>query len=240
MNYFWEVALKADDLAIPRERLHYVPAKNCSPYIEASFIDLNEDCLYWLDIEGNPLYRFTSIFGAVFQPDLDKTASGEPNEYGMRTARETFFNAVMQYMIQLDLRQGLCHQEYYLRFILQDFLDGVGGKDFVEGIRQFDHHELRRVLCCILQLYQCGYSLAVFRRAMRAVYPNSLVYASNDKPHEILAYIGKKETRPEQLKIAFLQDVFLPINYTVHLFWEHHFGIIDVEVTMELDEMVLF
>lgn len=34
--------------------------------------------------------------------------------------------------------------------------------------------------------------------------------------------------------------MFLPINYHVFLFWEHHFGIIDVEETMMVDEMVLF
>lgn len=34
--------------------------------------------------------------------------------------------------------------------------------------------------------------------------------------------------------------MFLPIYYHVFIFWEHHFGIIDVEETMELDHMVLF
>lgn len=240
MNYFWEVALRADDLAIPRERLRYIPAKSCSPYIEVSFVDLNEDSLQGREIEGNPLYRFTAVFGKIFDANLERKGDGEPDEYGMRAVRETFFNAVMQYMIQLDLRQGLCHQEYYLRFILRDFLDGICGKINAIRIDQFDHTALRRILCCVLDLYRCGFSLALFRRAMRAVYPNSLVYASNDRPHELLAYIGMKETEKEQMKINFLQEVFLPINYTVHLFWEHHFGIVDVDVTMKLDEMVLF
>lgn len=240
MNYFWEVALRADDLGIPRESLQYVPAKSCSPYIEVSFVDLNEDSLYGQKIEGNPLYRFTSIFGRIFDANLDKTDGGAPNGQGLRQARELFFTGVMQFIIQLDLRQGLCHEEYYLRFILHDLLNGVGGRPYAAGIGQFNHRELRRVLGCLLQLYQCGFSLALFRRAMRAVYPDSLVYASNDLPHEILVYIGMNETEKESQKIDFLQNAFLPINYTVHLFWEHHFGIIDVDVTMELDEMVLF
>ena len=44
----------------------------------------------------------------------------------------------------------------------------------------------------------------------------------------------------EQQKVDFLINVFLPLNFTTHLFWERHFGIVDVDVTMELDEMVLF
>lgn len=239
MNYFWEVALRADDLGIPREKLHYIPAAACSPYIEASFLDLNEDSLGDGIVEGNPLYRFTSIFGQVFDANLD-VADAEGNLYGMRKAREVLFDVVMQYMISLDLRQGLCHSEYYLRFILKDFLKNVCGADCAAGVDAFSHIELRKVLSCILGLYRCGFSLTIFRRAMRAIYPDSLVYANNDHAHELLAYIGKKETEKEHRKIKFLQDVFLPINYTIHLFWEHHFGIIDVDVTMELDEMVLF
>ena len=56
----------------------------------------------------------------------------------------------------------------------------------------------------------------------------------------MLVYIGQKETEKERERVEFLRDMFLPVHYQVYLFWEHHFGIIGVEETMELDEMVLF
>ena len=34
--------------------------------------------------------------------------------------------------------------------------------------------------------------------------------------------------------------MFLPVSFKVHLFWENHFGIIDVDETMEIDEIALF
>ncbi len=52
--------------------------------------------------------------------------------------------------------------------------------------------------------------------------------------------MGVREEKEEQNRLKFLQDMFLPLNCEVFLFWEHHFGIIDVKETMELDEMVLF
>ena len=61
-----------------------------------------------------------------------------------------------------------------------------------------------------------------------------------DTARELLIYIGRPETGCEQQKVDFLINVFLPLNFTTHLFWERHFGIVDVDVTMELDEMVLF
>lgn len=43
-----------------------------------------------------------------------------------------------------------------------------------------------------------------------------------------------------KVRLQFLQDMFLPIDHQVYLFWEHHFGIIGVEETMVVDEVVLF
>lgn len=231
MNYFWEVALIADDCGVPRESLRLRPAKSYSPYIEASFVDLNQTSVQNEGtIEGNPLLRFTPVFSRIL----------DINTLGLEKTRELFFDVVMQYMIQLDLRQGLCHEEYYLRFILQDFMQGACGVKYMDVLDQFDHVQIRQLLCSCLQLFHCGYSLSIFRRAIRAAYPDSLVYSSNDAPRELLIYIGMKDTEIERKKVQFLLDVYLPINYKTYLFWEHHFGIVDVDVTMELDEMVLF
>ena len=114
------------------------------------------------------------------------------------------------------------------------------GKDAAFIIRSFEKEKLRQLLRLILKLYQCGSSVYLFREVMRYLYPDSLVYASNEDVRQILIYVGRKETETEQKKLEFLQGMFLPIYYHVFIFWEHHFGIIDVEETMELDHMVFF
>lgn len=230
MQYLWEVALRADEDGVAREALQYVPAKVYSPYMEVSFLDLNTKQIEERVIEANPLYRFADVFGEVF--DINLTAS--------RQTRELLFDVCMQFMIQLDLRQGLTKDEYYLRFILRDILDGAYGAEAARAVGFFSARELRNVLACLLALDRCGGALALFRRAMRIVYPKSLVYLSNEIFREILIYIGRKETEAEREKVAFLLEFFLSPDYTAHLFWEHHFGIIDIEETMELGEMELF
>lgn len=230
MNYLWEVALRADDAAIPRESLRYVPAAICSPYIEVSFADLNQAQLDERLIEANPLYRFTDIFAKIFDINLGQSPK----------LRRLFFHICMQYFIQADLRQGLSKSEYYLRFILRDLLRGACGPAMARAMRLFTPTEQRRLLGCMLTRYRCDCSIILFRQAMRAAYPDALVYASNDNYREILLYIGKKDTPEERARVECILDTFLPINYVTHLFWEHHFGIIDIEVTMMLDEMVLF
>lgn len=230
MNYIWEVALKADACNVKRENLRYVAARIYSPYIEASFVDLNQGVIDDMQIEVNALYRFSRIFEQILDINL----------VACEKTRHILLDICLQYFIQTNLRQGMSKSAYYLRFILRDLLRKVCQEEMSIAIQYFSSVELKKVLICILIRMKTSCSIILFRQVMRAVYPDSLVYSNNEVYRELLIYIGKKETEAERAKIDFLIDTFLPINYTTHLFWEHHFGIIDVDITMQLDEMVLF
>lgn len=231
MNYAWEVALAADRAGIPRERLRFVPVGDGSPYTELVQEILNGQGPGEGETEVgiNPLYRFAEIFSSVFDRNL--------TEY--RQTREAVFRVFMQYMIRLDLRQGMSRQEYAVGFLYRDIMAGVFGQEAVRAMGAFDGGSLRHLMRLVLKLYRCGSSLALFREAVRFLYPDSLVYASNDERRELYIYVGVAETEAERGKLDFLQGMFLPLDYRVFLFWEHHFGIIGVDETMELDEMVL-
>ena len=230
MNYAWEAALVADRMGIRRENLRFVPAEDGSPYTELVQEMLNGQELEEAEAKINPLYRFAEVFSSVFDRNIE--------DY--RQTREAFFRVFMQYMVQLDLRQGLSRQEYAVGFLFRDILAGVFGPEAAWVIQTFGGDRLRHLLRLILKLYRCGSSVGLFREVMRFLYPDSLVYASNDEVRELLIYVGVKETEGEKGKLDFLKGMFLPVNYRVFLFWEHHFGIIGVEETMELDKMVLF
>ncbi len=222
--------MAADEAGIPREDLRYAPVRNGSPYTEVTREFMNKKGLESYKVEFNPLYRFSGVFSNLFDINLE----------GYETTRQLFIEIVMQYLIQLDLRQGLSRQEYALRFLLRDLLGGVCGGQAARVVEHFEKEKIRRLLRLVLKLYQCGSSIYLFKEVIRCMYSGSLVYASNEAVCQVLVYIGQKETEKEREQVEFLRDMFLPVHYQVYLFWEHHFGIIGVEETMELDEMVLF
>lgn len=230
MNYAWEVSLAADAAGISREELRFVPVRNGSPYMEAAFETINTTKLNQKEVEVNPLYRFADVFSGVC----------DANVKGMEITREVFIDVCIHYFVQLDLRQGLSKQEYVLRLLLKDLLACVCAGQAGRVTEQIEKGKMRRLMRLILKLYHCGSSIYLFKEVMRCMYPDSLVYANNDAIRQILIYVGMKETGTERERLEFLQDTFLPINYQVFLFWDRHFGIIDVEETMVLDEMVLF
>lgn len=230
MNYAWEVVLEADKNLIPRENLRFHPVNNGSPYTEAVFENFNINYIDETKIDINPLYRFSDEFSDIFDINL----------CGLECTRELMFDILMHYFVELDLRQGMDRQEYSIRFLLNDLLEGVCGLYTAETIVLFGKKHLHRLLQLILKLYKCGSSIDILKEVMRYLYPNSLVYVNNDNIRQILIYVGKNKTDIERKKLEFLQRVFLPIYYDVFIFWECHFGIIDVEETMELDNMVIF
>ena len=230
MNYAWEAALEADRCGIQREDLRYVPVRDGSPYTEVVQEEINNRKIKKKEVEINPLYRFAREMAEVFDRNL--------TEY--EDTRMVFFDVFMHYISCLDLRQGLSKQEYALRFLLHDLLKGTCGAAAARVVGDFEKGKLRDLLRLILKLYRCGSSVSLFKEVMRRMYPDSLVYASNETARQVLVYVGVKEEERERQRLEFLRDMFLPINYHVFLFWEHHFGIIDVEETMMVDEMVLF
>lgn len=230
MNYAWEVALAADRSGMKREDVRYVPAQKVSPYVEVLQEDINIRDIGNGTVEVNPLFRFAREFSDLFDVNLE----------GLEKTREIFFDISLQYLVHWDLREGMSKQEYELRFLLRDLLDGVCGKQVSGAITRIPGEKLRFVLRLIRKRYRCGGSLGLFREGMRCLYPDSLVYASREEAHQLMIYVGKKETEEEQERMELLLGMFLPLCYEVKLFWEHHFGILDVEETMVLGEMVLF
>ncbi|WP_250277266.1 hypothetical protein [[Clostridium] colinum] len=230
MNYTWEVAIKADKSNIKRENLNYKPTRYGSPYMEVAFENINTRQIEEHIIEVNPLYRFQNIFMELFDINLEK----------YKDTREYFFDIFMQYMIQLDLRQGYSKKEYYYKFILKEILNKFYSNQNIEAIKCFNKEEVYIIFCFVVRLYNCGSSVFLFKQIMRKLYKKSIVYASNDYVDEYLIYIGRKETEKERQKIKFIVGMFLPINFKIHLFWENHFGIIDVDETMKIDEISIF
>lgn len=230
MNYAWEVVLQAEKNNIDRDSLRFVEAYNPSPYMEVSVIDLNQESPEEELIEINPIYRLQDVFGTLFDRNIT----------GMEQTRELFFDVCMHYIVQMDLREGLSEEDYYCKLAENDIRNGRYGTPVKECFSLFDKAEQKTILLSYLQLLKTGNYLEEFRKALIRIYPRAYVYENNETVCELLVYLGVKESEQERQRAAFLKEMFLPIQETVHWFYEHHFGIIGVDETMMMDEMVIF
>lgn len=230
MNYAWEAVLQAEKNNKEREELRFVEATNPSPYIEVSVMDLNLDSPEENRVEVNPLYRLGDVFTQLFDPNIE----------GMAQLKEVFFDICMHYVLQLDLREGLSKEEYYYRLISHDIYNGKYGEPAKYRFDLFDKQEQKSIVQCYIQLLKSGNYLEEFRGVLLRLYNNAFIYENNETAYELLVYLGVTESEKETERTAFIQEMFLPMQETVHWFYGHHFGIIGVDETMMMDEMVIF
>lgn len=229
MNYVWEAVLTGEDNGIDRGGLRFVPAKNPSPYVEVSFADLNITELEERRVEVNPLYRFAAVFEELFGPDN--------REY--EKLREIFMDVFLHYAAETDLLSGMHRQEYYFWFLMVELQGGTFGGQAAEAMELFNKRERRLIVTSLLGLYRSGYYEEIFRQLIRQLYENAIVYGGCDKADALYLYVGRRETETERKRIGFLTDTFLPLNEDVRVFYDRHFGILDVEETMQTDKILL-
>lgn len=230
MNYIWDVLLKAYNEGIPRENIKFLPAAVYSPYMEIAFTDVNTNSLLEeTTIEINPYYRFYEIFKDLFHVDLEES----------KELREVLFDIVIHYLGELDLKQGLTKQEFYKRFIMTDIIKGLYGEKLREATEDLNSYELNSLLNSMIALYSTGTSLHLFKKITRTMFKNSIIYVSQDNPKELLIYLGEYINEKSKKKIDMIINLFLPINMKVDLYWEKHFGILGVEETMKINEIVI-
>ncbi|MCE5285302.1 MAG: hypothetical protein LLG02_05600 [Pelosinus sp.] len=231
MNYIWDMAIKAARHGIKTKDITFSCSKSYSPYMELAFEDINTTALRPpVTIEINPYYRFCSIFQAL--TDI--------NFVGQQELRAVLFDIIVHDLLFLDCQQGLTKWEYYGKFILYDIKNGVFGPKVKDNMSAFTIDELDFVLSNIITLYRTQASLYLFKKVVRMIFAGSIIYYRSEDTPEMLIYLGVKETKNNRRKINALLALFMPMGFAFRIYWEKHFGIIDYEQTMGIDNIIIY
>lgn len=231
MRYLWEVILEAYQEGIPLNSIHYTHASNSSAYMELALACLNQtDILGEPEIEVNTYYRFYSIFKDLYNP----------NQQEYKQTRDSLTNLILHVLANNDVRKGMTKEEYYKKMLIMDIESGVSGETVRQVFPHLNKGEQEKLLSGWLRNYQVGSSLAIFIDMVHGLIEDSIVYHNNGCPDEILIYTKMKKTDKMEQRIQSLIDLFLDIHYHVEIYYEYHFGIIDVEDTMLIDEIAMY
>ncbi|MBD5510785.1 MAG: hypothetical protein HDR08_05980 [Lachnospiraceae bacterium] len=240
MRHLWEVLLAAEEEGIPEEKLRFVHTPSGSGYMELSLPCLNQT---WLDedeqAEGgqtedigigvNTYYRFYDIFYNMFPPDAAEFPA----------LRESLTNLSLHMLAQNDIRRGMTKEDYHKRLLAKEILTGGFGWMAKDVFLSMNRTEQEKLLGGWLNSFRVGSALPVFLDMVHGLVADSIIYHSNECPDEVLVYTGLRKERNLEQRIQFLIDTFLDIRYHVEIFYEFHFGIIEVEETMQIDAIAI-
>ena len=226
MNYIWEILLRARANGVQDETLFFAQAKECSPWYEQSFPCLNEDRVTGPVVEINSLYRFSHIFQDLLHEMKDM-------EY-----LRFLFDIGIHILADQETMSGLSKRDFYIQSLLRDLEKGEFCASVSRTYRGLSNTQKHSVASLLLAQYETGSSLLVFRQALMLFYPQAMLYQLKLHPDQLLLYLGLTDADKEIVQM--LQDLFLPLQYQVRIFWSKHFGVWDVDATMIFDEIEIY
>ncbi|QDX92967.1 iron-dependent peroxidase [Brevibacillus laterosporus] len=229
LNYIWDLLIKAERSGMEKKDVQFAPAKVSSPYMELSLVNLNAIEIDQT-IEINPYYRFYEIFRDLFDPNIETDVE----------LRNSLFDILIHFLAEIDLMQGMNKREYYIRFLQKDLEAGVFGVSVKDNIHLFNKEEREMIASNLLRLYETGEAVYLLKDTTKKVFTRSTIYANCEEKDELLFYIGQPETPIARAKIELIKDLFLPVRFSTELYWSYHFGIMEVEETMQVDYIALY
>lgn len=231
MRYLWEVYLQAVEEGVPAESVVLFHDPGGSAYMELALPELNRIAVArGMEIGVNTYYRFYRIFREMFGPEL-KT---------FPDLRRSMTNVILHALAENDIRMGMTKEEYHKKLLAEDTRAGVFGKTAQQVFAALEKERQHRLLSGWLRSYRVGSAVEIFTDMIHGLIDDSIVYHNNDCPDQIMIYTGLPKTQQLEEKLQFLIDLFLDIRYETEIFYEHHFGIIGMDNTMQVDEIALY
>ncbi len=222
MQYIWELFYKDK-----HPKAYLKQTDDFSPYLEMS--PLSEEHSSDDGIEYNSFYRFEKIFLNMFQ-----------EMQGENELRDIFFDVFSRFLIECDLKSGLDIETIQYRQIINELENGNYGKRVSELVQEITYEEKYKLAHYIhLARAQGGTTVYLFAKAVISMLSSGAVYRDKEKEGYIILYVGRKKNIRDVRLIELIEELLLPMEIERKLLWEKHFGLIDEQSTMIIDEILL-
>lgn len=215
--------------------INYRISEIISPYIELNLENLtNVECeiekTEILDIDVNPYFRFEDVFFYLTNPDIE-------NDNIM--VRKVLSNLIFHFLGEVDLYLGQCKKDIIVKEIVKDIERGSLGSKYTKTFDLFKKYEKVKIGEIFYGMNNTLDMIEAFNYIVKLLFEDSIIYDNQYSTTNIVLYLNYKKN-DNQEKIDFLKALFLPIGIDVDIFWEKHFGVIDVPETCIIGEMLIF
>lgn len=222
MNKIWEFMYEN------QEKIRYRQTEYFSPYYEVSQESIKEMEDQTWQVSFNSFYRYEKVFESLFDLDIKEES------------RTLLFDCILHYLVCQEFKLGITGEEYNIRQYWAAIEQGVYGdavQHMFQGLSKEKKHFIARTL--YKQSRLCA-SVYLFARTVTGILDNCVVYRNKIQPTVILVYIQEKNISNQEKILLALEELFLPLNYTMRIFLEKHFGVIEAEQTLEMDQIEIF
>ena len=233
-NYIWYPL--TNFIEIPSDEFKFKLSEILSPYIELNLTAITQikkgiETEETKILEVNPFIRFADIFYILLNPDEYK--------YNKKL-RDSFFNILIHFLGELDLYLGQNKKDIIIKEMVKNIEKGAFGEEVKENFKVFKEYEKVIIADGLYCMYNYLDTLEAFKKVFKEIFPDSIIYDKLTSQTNIVIYLNYKKNKKNQEKVKFIQELFLPLGLDIDLFWEKHFGVIGVDITMRIGEIAIF
>lgn len=210
------------------ENIRYQQTEYFSPYYEVSKESVKTEMNKTYQVSFNAFYRYEEVFEALFDMDIK-------DKY-----KKTLFDCILHYLVCQEFQAGVTKEEYRIRHYWKHMETGRYGEQVQEVFRSLPKEKKHFLARTLYKQSRLQASVYLFANSVTGMLENCVVYRNKIEPTVVLVYIQEKNISNQQKILMALKELFLPLNYTMRIFQEKHFGVIGAEQTMETDEIEIF
>lgn len=212
-----------------RETLIFRKAEEYSAYMELALDCVNQKEFYEYDVvEINPYFRYHEIFKEFFTND----------EY--KELKQNLLDILVHINFETERLSGMTKKSFYRIFMAKACQRGELGAVVAQKWDALTTVEEQIVTNALVESYITGDVLGICKRTIHDFFSKGNVYFHHYQKEEILVYTAVIKNNIRVKKLELLIELFLPFQYDIQVYWKNHFGIIDVDETMLLDQVELY
>ena len=189
--------------------------KKISPYME---IAENNHVL----CEVNPLIRFSEIFS-----DSD-----------VLSENEALANMIFHYLAMTDMLSGINESQIKVNWLEKEILKGSFGEKLKDNWNMIQPKHQEILLYTLLHRLETQQIENEFFNACKKLFEStSLIYEKNTDTYYF--YISEDKTEYNEMLLDTAVMMFWDIQYKLEVVWKNHYGIIDSDDTMKIQNIYI-
>lgn len=211
-------------------KVRFIQPEEFSPYIEFDE-ETTDELTQIYELQYNGMYRFEGVLSELFE-------ARSINEETKKWLNDIFIH----YLFKIEFRSGLSRREFQVRSIEQEMLSGIYGQQEAEFYKGLDRKERHLIAEGIYRQKKIGASVELFGEMCIQALHKSVLYRNDVDRKVLMLCVSDRNLYRESgfSMITLLANIFMPLDYSLQVFYGDTFGILGEALTMQPEHFVLF
>ena len=218
------------------ETVEFKVSEEISPYMEMNGYIINQDVNKKI-LEVNPYLRFFDIFYHFNEICINKDKLNE--EYLL--FKNDFENRTLLYLRKLDFINGTTILDIYCEKLISEMEKGIYGeklKKYIEEVSIKDREII--ALGIIKRIFYEYEEFKILKIIINNFFKDNIIYRNLDNENKIILYLNYKRDKQNMYRMKIVKELFLPLGFKLKIYWNNHFGIINLDEVFKIEKMGVF